>query len=454
MTGKLKGMAVALLVAGSAAQAEENCTQTVVFNHQDRTIKRAGSAEKLEGDPAVLRTSSMVCLKVEGTSTGAFDVHFDTAAKEDLGNVAALKTFFGDFKPLQLDLIRGTLSPAEGRSLPALAKNLTSEQQDLKGAVNAIDKIIDHARDLEFRVVEAISQMARDPAKTSGIVNGFADCGNPGSPSGLSHLRGCKDTLDELEELPGKLNALADALKKVEDNLDPNTIDDSAVELVKAAREQRRGFPKLVGSAQQLSQWVQRVRDAKTSADGPAKIRPKWDEGVLVVVTITPAAVGELGSMGRGATFKLKLLPLAGPRLSVGASLVYAPNAIYPSYAEVAQEDGSRVIAEGKILDRRLLWGVTLSATWSRFDDRDDSGLALFLPELLISPDEDGLAVGLGTAASWKAARVSTGLLWAKRPILEGQTVGMVLGEGQALKVREGYSFGAPTWYLGFGLAL
>jgi hypothetical protein len=469
MPGKRIALLAAFLMAGWATHAAAECSQTLVFNHGSKTISLKGSTQKIEGELPTFRASGAVCLEVEGTSTGAFDISFDTTSKEDLGNLAAMKAFWSDFKPLQIGLLQSALPPA--RPGPSMAPSLMApipevpgkrEQvqkvKELRTAILALDEVIDQGRDLAFRTVAAIAQLGREPGKTQSISAQFDDCASGTGPADMSALASCKKTLEELETLPDRLNALVKALKPVLEKMKEEgsdlAADETAAALVSAARERRQGFDKLVASARQLRQLVQRVREAKTSVTGPT-VRPEWDEGLAVVVTITPISVGELGSLGGlGATFKIKILPSKGPRLSAGAMLLYAPNATYSTYAEVEQADGSRVVAEGGALDRRLLWGLTLSTTWSVLDDREGSGLALFLPELVVSPDDDGLAVGLGLSASWKVARLSTGLLWVKHPILEGPDVGAVLEENQKLRVRDGYSFGSPIWYLGLGLAL
>jgi hypothetical protein len=447
-----------LMVAGAAVRAEaQQCTQTLVFNHSARTISKKGSSEVLDEEIPSIRANGPVCLEVEGTSSGAYDISFDSASKEDLGNVAALKTFWSDFKPLQLDLLRSAIGSSGPKFTPGPGMPPggvpNPKVKDLQDAVAAIDGVIDQGRDLEYRAMAALGEMARTPADTSRIASSFSDCESGTMPDG-SKLASCKKTLEDLKELDKLLNKLVAAIDPV--IKDTSLIsDEKVVALVTAARERRQGFSKIVASERQLRQLVQRVREAKTVVKSPTTVRPEWDEGRLVVVTITPASFGDLGTVGgKGATFKVKVLPSRGPRLSAGAALLFAPNASYSTYSEVTNEDGSRVVAESGTFDRRLLWGLTLSATWAGLDEREGSGFALYLPELVVGPDDEGLAVGLGVSAGWKVARVSTGFLWVKRPILEGAKAGTVLESGQALKVRDGYDFDSPTWYLGFGLAL
>jgi len=54
---------------------------------------------------------------------------------------------------------------------------------------------------------------------------------------------------------------------------------------------------------------------------------------------------------------------------------------------------------------------------------------------------------GIGVGLSWKAAKISAGVIWIRRIELDGQEVGDFLPDPEFLKTRDTY--GSPEIYVG-----
>jgi hypothetical protein len=166
------------------------------------------------------------------------------------------------------------------------------------------------------------------------------------------------------------------------------------------------------------------------------KVQPRSEPEVQRVATDVPGPI------------TVTLIPPPGHlSLKVGATVLYAPHAQFPTYG-VRSTGGSgaqSLIYQDKPLDDRFSYGLTLGATYSPWLDWGD--FALWLPEATIADPggSSGKAAALGSAISFKSIKLGVGAFWAKHSVLDTLGVGKPLANAQFLKQHD--SYGKPVAY-------
>ncbi len=180
----------------------------------------------------------------------------------------------------------------------------------------------------------------------------------------------------------------------------------------------------------------------------------KWSAGVAkgsrtsgrsVTIRVEPRTEAELARIASRevAEYTVIVQPQPFIRPAVAIAGIAAPGGRFPTYATEDVDGGARVYESGRT-DRRFGLGGTLGFTWRGLDRRDGSGLAVWLPEVVVAAG-DVTGAGIGTAVSLGFLKVSAGAMWMRQQSLVGARVGDVVADASQVRIVDGY--GKPKLY-------
>jgi hypothetical protein len=224
-------------------------------------------------------------------------------------------------------------------------------------------------------------------------------------------------------------------------------LKDSLVAVRKRALAAVADYDQIVAAAYRVEKLASAAANACSSwtSDGGTV---KSASGRSITVKIEPRSEPEIARVAdRGAVaYSVKVMPK--PRLTpaLGLAFLSAPDARFPTFGtRTPATGGGTEIFESGAKDVRFSWGVTLGLTWLGLDQRERSGVALWLPELVVSPPSDSRAFGLGVAGSWKKVKLGVGSLWVRHQELVDQKVQDRIANKDFLATRDTYS--DPKFY-------
>lgn len=204
-------------------------------------------------------------------------------------------------------------------------------------------------------------------------------------------------------------------------------------------------YESLVTTAYRLERLVGIVAGA-CSAQTLDSLRLRTGSGRSMTVTVTPRSETELARVAeRGATtWTVTVQPrvVISPSLSIGG--LAAPQARFPVYGTSSDGGGTTVATTGRT-DARFAAAGMLGVTWGPLDRRTTSGIAIWLPELVVGAGSTP-TFGVGAAISYGFLRLGVGGVWMRHRRLEGMQVGDAIADASALRVSDTY--GRPRGYI------
>ena len=220
---------------------------------------------------------------------------------------------------------------------------------------------------------------------------------------------------------------------------------DSALTIEQRAERALSDFEPLVASAYHAEHLVGLVANA-CSFWNAGSAQGTLTKGREVKIEVAPRAEVELARLAdRPATeFVVLVQPQSFIRPAIAIAAVAAPQARFPTY-DTRDVPGGAQIYESGTRDRRFALGGTLGFTWPLLDQRETRGVALWVPEILVTAG-DLTGAGIGSAISFGMVKLGAGALWVRHDALRGVGVGDVVADKSGLRVEEGY--GKPKLFL------
>ncbi|MBA3342537.1 MAG: hypothetical protein H0T48_11995 [Gemmatimonadaceae bacterium] len=169
-----------------------------------------------------------------------------------------------------------------------------------------------------------------------------------------------------------------------------------------------------------------------------------WDKGRSYTVTIKAKEDAILAHLPKRAPFTLNgtVQPEWFIRPQLGVALIHARGARFPRFGTTqASDDSVKIIRQGTqnyTIDYALVLGLTTRA----FEIRRRPGLILWLPEFIVNPTSELKSLGVGTGVGYRFLRLSTGYVFVKHDVLDGQSVGQMLPSAGELTTRKTYRGG------------
>jgi hypothetical protein len=222
--------------------------------------------------------------------------------------------------------------------------------------------------------------------------------------------------------------------------------------LIVRADNALKDWPKIVDAAYAVQTLAVRAVAAKSEWDCDL-VAADRDKGRTVTATVAARKQPELARFAAEApyTFKASVQPEWWIKPSVNLALLWAWDAQYPQY-ETKQigesDDSSRILLSEEVQDARFTYGLTLSASFPSLN-RLTGPITVWPMEGVVNPVSDNKALGVGSAVSWRIAKVGIGYLWTRHTVLaEGQSVEQIVTK---LRPKEVY-FDDGSWYGSFSL--
>lgn len=220
---------------------------------------------------------------------------------------------------------------------------------------------------------------------------------------------------------------------------------DSAQVLDRRAQAALGDFEPLVATAYRVERLVGIVANA-CSHWSAGTVSGSRTQGKSVTIRVEPRAEPEVARIAERAPVQYTVVvqPRAVVRPAVAIAAIAAPGARFPTYGTREVAGGFEVFESGR-KDRRFGLGGTLGFTWPGLDGRDGSGIAVWLPEILVAAG-DLTGAGVGTAVSAGFAKIGVGALWMRHESVAGVRAGDVVADPAMVQVVEGY--GKPRLYI------
>jgi hypothetical protein len=405
-----------------------------------------------------LKTSGGVIIWVTNTNTALYD-YVTNAEKLESPEIVALNAFAKDFTPYVPE-IRAAIDDAflEEQKCPLADGGGRDVAKEL-AKIDTIIRGVNGLQEVELSALTALREMNNKSGEPDYLEKEF---GNTKSTRLNTTKQGCwKNTCSEsianaLFSLRKYRQDLVETLRKyrqepVETNADSPPCEKKEIEkyelLVKTATGVLDDSDELYGAALGIETLLNDVLGAKSVYSDTTFVDLEYGRSVTVKITPkedkrrVPLAVND------PIEFKFKVFKDWVLRPSVGLSFLAANNAEFPKIGTKPVPGDSLVeIAESGTQDSRFEWGLTLGLTTRWTDWREESGLAIWLPELTINPSDDVRALGLGGAASWRIFKLGIGALWTRHEILDNdQRIGDKLPMTESPLTRQSYR--DPSFY-------
>lgn len=204
-------------------------------------------------------------------------------------------------------------------------------------------------------------------------------------------------------------------------------------------------YESLVTTAYRLERLVGIVAGA-CATQTLDSLRLRTGSGREMTVTVTPRSETELARVAElgAATWTVTVQPrvLISPSLSIGG--LASPQARFPVYGTSSGGGGTTVAETGRT-DARFTAAGMLGVTWGPLDRRETSGIAIWLPELVVGAGSTP-TFGVGTAISYGFLRLGVGAAWMRHRRLEGMQVGDAIADASELRMSDTY--GRPRAYV------
>jgi len=449
------------------------------YNHASKTAllsnDTSGQAGRVvrSGETVYVPAGSSIQVRVRNTNTALYRVSTDTTSVPAT-DMDPLRNFLGRLGPYVPELAIFVRPPGRSRGEsdneptrmlpPALPDGAPEEAKSAwraglraeRGLVR-VDSLVrgggglHQTATLVLGTFEEMRQSGQPEAAAKRLRDSLAlptlNCERPSA----IRLRMTSELIAALEEMVRAQYALEHesgiAAPSLASNPQLVPLRDSLVLLRKRALTAVGDYDQIIAAAYRVERLASTAANACSSWMSDAGT-VTGGRGRSITVKVEPRTDPEIARVAdRGAVaYSAKVLPK--PRLTpaLGLAFLVAPDARFPTFGtRTPATGGGTEIFESGAKDARFTWGVTLGLTWLGLDQRERSGVALWLPELIVSPAGDTRAFGLGTAASWKAIKLGVGALWVRHPELVDQNVGDKIPNKDFLATRDTYS--PPKFY-------
>lgn len=454
-----------LLLLPSLTASAQAPTARVEIDHATGDARlivvRGGRADTSElGDRPVVRLAHSIPVDVRVVNTNTALYRFSrTVEGVPLPEVEALQGFSTRLTPYVPELRaslrnRGLRGGAESTTEAAIAEArlaLTLSLGSAERSLLAIDEAIYGERGLQptlGRTLLALEQMrsGTSPERASAPLREQLGLGAACGRQEPVRLQTAGQMLAALSTLSTATDELRDATYGVAfADTRWQALRDSARVLDSRAQSALADFEPLVTNAYRVERLVGIVANAcsEWSAGSVSGTRTR---GKSVTIRVEPRAEPEVARIAdrAPAQFTVVVQPRSIVRPAVAIAGIAAPGARFPTYATREVPGGVEVFESGR-KDRRFGLGGTLGFTWPGLDRRDGSGVAVWLPELLVAAG-DLTGAGVGTAVSLGFVKVGAGAMWMRHESLVGARPGDVLADPSLMQVVDGY--GKPQFYV------
>jgi hypothetical protein len=227
-------------------------------------------------------------------------------------------------------------------------------------------------------------------------------------------------------------------------------------EQIKALKEASAARDRIMALALHTGRLMALVANATDDFTCDTVTMPRT-EGRKLDLAVKPRTEPELAVAARrppySTTVTLNRDWLIRPAASI--ALMYARDRTFDTFG--TRTVGTAITAgrTGTATSRANL-GVTLGLTWRGLDGRDGRlPVTIWLPEVSANPAGDARAVGVGTAVSmFRFLKVGAGMMWTRRTVLDGQSLGEPLLAATDLRTKVIYDNGRDTAWKGMYVSL
>lgn len=163
----------------------------------------------------------------------------------------------------------------------------------------------------------------------------------------------------------------------------------------------------------------------------------------VVVLKAEPRSEPEVARVATRGSSTFSLTLVSTPRVisSLGASLLVAPDATYPTFATRSATGGVQIF-QNSTRDARFAWGLTFGLGWHMSSALTARGMRFWAPEITFTPATEIKTLALGTAVSLGMVKLGAGAVWVRHTQLLGQTLGAVIPTKDDLRTGEAYGKG------------
>lgn len=453
-----------LLVPAIAASAQAP-TARVEIDHPTGNARlivlRDGRADTSElGDRPVVRLAHSVPVEVRVVNTNTALYRFSrTVEGVPLPEAEAVQGFASRLTPYVPELrasmrnrgLRGAGEQATEAAIAEARLALTLSLGAAERSLLAIDEAVYGDRGLQptlGRTLLALEQMRRgtSPEQASAPLRQALNLGPACGRQEQVRLQTAGAMLTALASLSTATDELRDATYGVSfADTRWQALRDSAQILDRRAQAALADFEPLVANAYRVERLVGIVANA-CSHWSAGTVSGSRTSGKSVTIRAEPRTEPEVARIAEHAPaqFTVVVQPQSIVRPAVAIAAIAAPGARFPTYGTRDVAGGVEVFESGR-KDRRFGLGGTLGFTWPGLDRRDGSGVAVWLPELLVAAG-DLTGAGVGTAVSLGFVKVGAGAMWMRHEALVGARPGDVLADPSQVQVVDGY--GKPQFYL------
>lgn len=415
------------------------------------------------GDEAVVRLPHNVPVEIDVVNTNTALYNFSrTSASVALPEAQALSGFVSRLTPYVPEL-RSALSGSRGAGFTEPpAQNVADARLALAVALGTaerslmqIDEAVFGERGLQPTITTtllALEQMRRNVAPEVAAeplrrrLRVGKSCGSQ-EPVRLPTAESLLSSLVALSGATGNMRVAM--LGQVYDDARWRALRDSARVLDVRAQSALADFESLLSSTYRVERLVGIVANA-CSKWSAGVARGSRTSGRAITIRVEPRTEAELARIADRTVSEYTVLVQPQPflRPAIAIAGIAAPGGRFPTFGTKDVEGGVSVYESGQT-DRRFGLGGTLGFTWRGLDHRDGSGLAVWLPEVVVAAG-DVTGAGLGTGFSLGFLKVSAGAMWMRQQSLEGARVGDVVADALQVRIVDGY--GKPKLYFALSL--
>lgn len=459
--------AVILLVLGSPAALAQAPAARVEIDHATGStrliVQRGAGADTSDlGDEPTVRLSRSVPVEIRVVNTNTALYRFSRSSQSvTLPETESLQGFASRLTPYVPEL-RAALSRTRGirgsDEATATEETIAAARLALAGALGraersllAIDEAVYGERGLQPMLTAtflSLEQMRRGvpPEQASQPVRQIANTGEACGPQDPVRLPTAETLLTALSTLGTATEQLRDATYGVS-YADARwmALRDSAQTIDRRAQAALGDFEPLLSNAYRVERLVGIVANA-CSEWSAGTARGTRTRGKSVTIRVEPRAEPELARLAERPAKEYTVLVQPQPfvRPAVALAAIAAPGGRFPTYATRDVAGGVEIYESGRT-DKRFGLGGTLGFTWPGLDRRDGSGIAVWLPEILVAAGEL-TGAGIGSAVSFGFMKVGAGAMWMRHESLQGARPGDVVEDPSRMQVVDGY--GKPRFYI------
>jgi hypothetical protein len=471
LTARTLLLFLALLLAGYTAEAQparlvvDHAAGTVALEQGGRRVPVApGGVVAVGSGPvevAVERTRTPFYTYALTTGAAAYpdrDVLYAFLGKTGGAAVDLLTTQFrprtrADVGTRALDFL-----PGEDTEPEALRRRLHAGTAAMQGHFSRLQGLLfrgEEARlglqQVHIRLLAGLGRMSHTGTDPDAVAEGlWRELGTGFSgetrraPGHLLLVPALLDTYQALDAEAAALHRTAGALAALQ-ALTPSDSTLAAVHL-READVYLQGAAVQFALAADVERMAARALAASAVWRAPEPVTLSYGASQKVTIHVRPDPSAGTAADAAPVAVEVTLERRWPVRPGLGLSLLYVPDALYPSAFGTEAVPGGLAVVSTAEQDARFQWAFTLSLTPAVLE----RGPFALSGQLHLNPSESVKALGAGAALSYGFLQLSAGAVWTKHAVLDGVAVGDLLPEDAALRTRQ--SYGAPRFYVGFSL--